>query len=105
LTLFGENTDKDREKLKEELEDTHNLFKDFVKQNREQVEIDKIATGEHWYGKRALEYKLVDELCTSDDYLSAAAADTDIFEIKYARRKPLAEKVISFGIRLFEKDG
>jgi serine protease SohB len=105
LTLFGENTDKDREKLQEELEDTHNLFKDFVKENREQVEIDKIATGEHWYGKRALEYKLVDELRTSDDYLSAAAADTDIFEIKYARRKQLAEKIISFGIRLFGKDG
>ena len=104
LTLFGENTDKDREKLQEELDDTHNLFKDFVKENREQVEIDKIATGEHWYGKRALEYKLVDELRTSDDYLSTAAANADIFEIKYARRKQLAEKIISFGIHLFGKD-
>jgi serine protease SohB len=103
LTLFGENTDKDRKKLQEELEDTHNLFKDFVKENREQVEIDMISTGEHWYGRRALDYKLVDELCTSDDYLSAAAADADIFEIKYERRKPITEKIISFGVNLLDR--
>ena len=103
LTLFGENTDKDREKLQEELEDTHNLFKEFVKENRGQVDIDMIATGEHWHGKRALEFKLVDELRTSDDYLCDAAQKADVFEIRYERRKPLTEKIISFGIRLFDK--
>ena len=103
LTLFGENTDKDREKLQEELEDTHNLFKEFVKENRGQVDIDMIATGEHWHGKRALEFKLVDELRTSDDYLCDAAQKADVFEIRYERRKPLTEKIISFGIQLFDK--
>ncbi|OGT31054.1 MAG: protease SohB [Gammaproteobacteria bacterium RBG_16_51_14] len=103
LTLFGENTDRDREKLQEELEDTHNLFKEFVKENRGQVDIDMIATGEHWHGKRALEFKLVDELRTSDDYLCDAAQKADVFEIRYERRKPLTEKIISFGIQLFDK--
>lgn len=100
LTLFGENTDKDREKFKEEVEDTHHLFKEFVKENREQVDIDKIATGEHWYGKRAIELKLVDELITSDDYLSSTAKDANIFEVKYERKKPVTEKLISFGANL-----
>ena len=103
LTLFGENTDRDREKLQEELEDTHNLFKELVKENRGQVDIDMIATGEHWHGKRALEFKLVDELRTSDDYLCDAAQKADVFEIRYERRKPLTEKIISFGIQLFDK--
>ncbi|MCZ6803452.1 MAG: protease SohB [Proteobacteria bacterium] len=102
LTLFGENTEKDREKFKEELEDTHHLFKEFVKDNREQVDIDKIATGEHWYGKRAIDLNLVDELITSDDYLSSAATDADIFEVTYERKKPVTEKLISFGASLLD---
>jgi len=102
LTLFGENTDKDREKFKEELEDTHRLFKEFVKDSREKVDIDKIATGEHWYGKRAIELNLVDELITSDDYLSKAAIEADIFEVKYERKKPVTEKLFSFGANLLD---
>jgi serine protease SohB len=102
LTLFGENTDKDREKFKEELEDTHRLFKEFVKESRVQVDIDKIATGEHWYGKRAIELNLVDELITSDDYLTQAAKEADVFEVKYERKKPVTEKLISFGANLLD---
>ena len=103
LTLFGENTDKDREKFKEELEETHVLFKEFVKDNREQVDINKIATGEHWYGKQAIDLKLVDELITSDDYLTKAATEADVFEVKYERKKPVSEKLFSFGMNLLER--
>lgn len=102
LTLFGENTAQDREKFQAELEDTHALFKEFVRDNRAQVDLDRIATGEHWYGKRALELQLVDELMTSDDYLSNAAQDADIYRIKYQRKKPVAERVIGFGASLFD---
>ena len=102
LTLFGENTDEDREKVQEELEETHQLFKDFIKEYRDEIDIDKIATGEHWYGKQAIELKLVDELKTSDDYLSEAAQNADVYEIDYVRKKPLSEKIISFGAKLFE---
>ena len=102
LTLFGENTARDREKFQAELEDTHALFKEFVRDNRAEVDLDRIATGEHWYGKRALELQLVDELMTSDDYLSNAARDADIYRIKYQRKKPVAERVIGFGASLFD---
>ena len=89
LTLFGENTDEDREKMREELADIHLLFKEFIHENRSQVDVEKIATGEHWHGKRALELKLVDELRTSDDYLSSSVNTADIFEIDYERIKLL----------------
>ncbi len=102
LTLFGENTDKDRKKLKEELEETHQLFKNFVQEFRPQVDLEKIATGEHWYGKQAIELKLVDEIMTSDGYLSNVAKDADIYEIDYVRKKPLTEKIISFGAKLID---
>jgi len=101
LTLFGENDDKDREKFQEELEDTHELFKEFIKDNRKQIDIEKIATGEHWFGKRALELQLVDELITSDDYLFTAATDAKIYEITQIRKKAVSEKLFSLGMKLF----
>ncbi len=102
LTLFGKNNDKDREKFQEELEDTHELFREFIKDNREHVNIEKIATGEHWYGKRALELKLVDELITSDDYLYIAAANANIYEITQIRKKTASERLFSLGLKLFD---
>jgi len=93
LTMFGENTDKAREKFKEELEDTHILFKDFIKDHRPIVDIDKIATGEHWPAKRALELKLVDELITSDDYLLEQSKDKDLYEISYTIKKSLGVRM------------
>ena len=68
LTVFGKNTDEGREKLKEELEDVHELFKNQISEHRPQIDLDAVATGEHWYGVRALGLKLVDEIRTSDDF-------------------------------------
>ncbi len=87
LTLFGENTERDRQKVREEIEDTHALFKEFIARHRAGLEIDKLATGEHWFGARAVELGLVDELRTSDDYLLAASADRNVYEISYAGKK------------------
>lgn len=95
LNLFGENTEKGRLKAQEEIEDTHQLFKEFVVENRPKMDIETIATGEHWYGKRALALNLVDELCTSDDYLCAAAEKADLFMVSYTRRKGFLERIFS----------
>ncbi len=94
LTVFGENTDAAREKFREELEETHQLFKHFVQDNRPQVEIDKVATGEHWYGAQAVSRRLVDELKTSDDYLLEASKDRDLYSIHYKAHKSLQQKIM-----------
>ncbi|MEQ1439678.1 protease SohB [Fontimonas sp. SYSU GA230001] len=93
LTLFGENTEAARAKFREELEDTHRLFKQFVGEHRPQLELDKVATGEHWFGTRAKDLKLVDELQTSDDYLLERADHAELIEIRFHRRKPLSERL------------
>ncbi len=100
LTLFGENTDAAREKLREEIEDVHTLFKAFVTEHRPQLEIERVATGEHWHGTRALELKLIDELSTSDDYLMNASQTRDLFEIRYVSKKPLMARLIAAGAQL-----
>ena len=93
LTMFGKNTDQDREKFQEELEDTHVLFKDFVREHRRNLDIDKIATGEHWFGIRAKEIGLVDELQTSDEYLLARCKDAEVYEVTWSIRQKLAERL------------
>ncbi len=93
LTMFGENTDKGRAKMQQELEDTHQLFKEFVKSQRPNLEIDRVATGEHWLGTRALELGLVDELKTSDDYLMAMREDADILQIAFSEKQNIVDKL------------
>ncbi len=92
VTMFGENTDADRAKFKQELEDTHGLFKDFVANHRPDLDIDKVATGEHWHGIQAQELGLIDELRTSDDYLLAAHKEHAIFHVKHVAKKTLGQK-------------
>lgn len=93
LTVFGENTEKGREKFQEDLDVTHQLFKDFVTRYRPQLHIDEVATGEVWLGVAALNRKLVDELRTSDEYLSDRAREANLFHLHYAERKSLQERI------------
>jgi len=102
LTVFGENTDAGREKFREELEQTHSLFKRFVADNRPSVDVERIATGEHWYGSQALELKLVDRLSTSDDYLLERIRDCDVFELRYRKPRSLGERLAVGAARLAE---
>ena len=93
LTVFGENTDKGREKFQEDLELTHQLFKGFVSRYRPQLDIDKVATGEVWLGLSALEHELVDGLQTSDEYLARRANEAEVFQLRFINRKSLQERI------------
>jgi serine protease SohB len=95
LTLFGENTAKGREKFREDIEITHALFKDFVRSHRPDVDIERVSTGEHWYGLQALDLKLVDAVRTSDDYLRDASATADLYELTYIRKRRGLERILS----------
>jgi serine protease SohB len=94
LTLFGENTAEARTKFREELEQTHALFKAFVAENRPQLSLERTATGEHWYGAQAIALGLVDELRTSDDYLLDRAGPADVFELRYRMRRSFREQLL-----------
>lgn len=95
LTLFGENTEAARAKFREELEQVHGLFKDFVAQRRPALELARVATGEYWYGTQALALRLVDELATSDDYLLRRAQEADVYELHFRRRRSLREQLLA----------
>lgn len=93
LTPFSEITEKGREKVKQDVEEMHELFKQWVKQYRPVVDIDQIATGETWVGLQAQERNMVDMISTSDDYVVQACDQADVYEVNYEIRVPLGEKL------------
>lgn len=92
LTLLGENTEEGREKFREDLNETHQLFKEFVHSMRPSLDIDAVATGEHWYGVQAQEKGLVDEISTSDDLIIARMQEHDVVSLRYMQRKRLMDR-------------
>ena len=95
VTMFGENTDEDRAKLKEELEDVHNLFKSAVRAYRPNLDLEKVATGEHWYGSSALELGLADEIKTSDELIAERIADRELYQVRYRVKQPLQKRLMA----------
>jgi serine protease SohB len=93
LTMFGHNTEEGREKLQEEIEEIHHLFKDAIQANRPQIDIEKVSTGEHWLGTQAFSLRLVDKIETSDDYLVAKSEAANLYEISYETKKSLSQKL------------
>ncbi len=95
ITMFGKNSDKERTKFKEELQEVHKLFQDFVSEHRSKLDIDKVATGEHWFAKQAIDLNLVDELLTSDEFLMRVLEEYEIYQIEMEVRRGLQEKLLS----------
>ncbi|XYX40163.1 protease SohB [Candidatus Erwinia dacicola] len=95
LTLFGENTEEGREKFCEDLNETHLLFKQFVHQMRPALDINSVATGEHWYGTQALEKGLVDAVGTSDDLIIDRLEKHQVIGVRYTPRKRMMDRFIN----------
>ena len=103
VTMFGKNTEKDRKKLGEQLEDIHLLFKDFIVSQRKNIDIEKVATGEYWYGKSALKLNLIDEIMTSDEYILSIKDKFNIFHIKYKPVTSFADKISKVSSKIVNK--
>lgn len=93
LTMFGENTDEGRAKFQDELEEVHGLFKRFIEQFRPQLDLATVATGEHWFGTRAKELNLVDDVITSDDLLLKASREKSIYQLEFHPQRSLQDRL------------
>ena len=103
LTMFGENTDEGRQKFKQELEETHLLFKDFVKEYRPNVDIEQVATGEHWFAAQAKDKGLVDQISTSDDFILSHLDTHKIISVSFQRKQKLSEKISKNVVKSVER--
>ncbi len=93
VSVFGEITERGRKKFQEELEDTHLLFKEFVKAHRPRLDLEQVATGEHWLARRGLDLGLVDQLRTSDEYLVERAGQANLYRVRFERPASLRERL------------
>ncbi|WP_372769302.1 protease SohB [Pseudoalteromonas sp.] len=93
LTMFGENTDTGREKFKQELEQIHALFREHVQSARPKLNVEKVATGETWFGTDALKMGLVDAIQTSDDLLLSLNEEFELYMVTYQNKKGLSDKL------------
>ena len=96
ISILGKNTEEGRQKVKEELNQIHRVFKSLIKKQRPNIDIEKISTGEFWLGTQAKELGLVDATMTSTDYLTSLYQENkNVYLIKYKRKVPFAEKLIN----------
>jgi serine protease SohB len=93
MTVFGENTDEGRKKFVQDLEETHVLFKDFIHEQRPELDLSKVANGDVWYGKQALDLGLIDGLKTSDEYLIESCDTADVYEVSYEFKSSLVDRL------------
>jgi len=88
LTTMGKNTEEGREKFKQDLENIHELFKKHILAYRPSLDMQKVGTGEYWFGKDALELGLVDKIQTYDDYIiEHLNNDLDVYQIEFVIKK------------------
>jgi serine protease SohB len=89
LTPTKKVTKDDLSKTKADIEEILTLFRDFVALNRPQLDIDRVATGETWFGTDALKLGLCDEIRTADDVIADYVRGTkqgklhDVYEVTY----------------------
>lgn len=93
ISMFGEITDKGRQKFLQQIEETHGLFKEFVQSQRPQLNMQNVATGEYWYGHQALKLGLVDQIITSDSYLFSKKDEAHLIKVSLTQKKNLSEKI------------
>ena len=103
LTVFGKNTEEGRDKMQADIDITHDLFKQHIHQQRQQVNIDQVSTGEHWYASQAIDMKLVDQLQTSDDYLLSLKDQHQLIKIHYAMKTPKLKQLCQQAARLISQ--
>ncbi len=93
VSLFGEITPKGEEKFRDQLEQTHQLFKTFVNKYRPQLDMQKVGTGEYWFGEQCLELNLIDQIKTSDDYILEATKSKTVLKVTYEKKQGLSDKL------------
>ncbi|WP_406040910.1 protease SohB [Succinimonas sp.] len=102
ISTWGENTEEAREHVKEQMTLIQKAFKQHVKKYRPNIDIDKIANGDHWLAQDALALGLVDEIKTSDEYIMEKLAEMDVVvKVAFLEKKPRTLKdLIGGGILL-----
>lgn len=92
LTVLGENTPEGRRKLKEDLEQTHVLFKNWIIAGRPDLDIEAVADGSVFYGADAINKGLIDRISTSDDIILELAKTYKLVGFRWHEKKSFVSR-------------
>lgn len=89
VSMLGPVTDDGVKKFRSQIEDVHTLFREHVKSFRPQLDLEKTANGDIWYGLDALKLGLIDHVSTSDEWLDHARhqENRDVFLLSWKPAK------------------
>lgn len=93
LTVLGKNTDEGRAKFQKDVNQVHELFKNYLHERRPQLDLSQVATGEYWHAAQALPLGLIDALGTSDDLLLQAHAQSQLIRVQCPHKQSMMEKL------------
>jgi serine protease SohB len=94
VSVLGEITPAGREHFRGKLDETHELFKAHIHQCRPNMDMAKVANGDHWLAREALGLGLVDDLITGDELLFRARESARLYEVSTEARKTLLQQLI-----------
>src|SRR5271154_4616199 len=95
VSVLGEITPAGREHFRGKLDETHEAFKAHVKRCRPNVDIARVANGDHWLARGGGALGLVDELSTGDELLFQARDNARLYEVSTEARKTLLQQLLS----------
>src|SRR5271169_5703720 len=95
VSVLGEITPAGREHFRGKLDATHEAFKAHVAECRPNLDIARVANGDHWLAREALPLGLVDEIMTGDDLLFRARDSARLYEVSTEARKTLLQQLLS----------
>ena len=99
VSVLGEITPAGREHFRGKLDSTHEAFKAHVHECRPNVDMAKVANGDHWLAREALGLGLVDDLITGDELLFRARESARLYEVSTEARKTLLQQLLGgFGV-------
>jgi len=88
VNILTPNTEEGVAKFQEDCDVIHEAFKEHVARWRPGVDIEAVATGEVWFGRAALEKRLIDDLGVSDSEIRARESDGfDVIEVTPVKAK------------------
>jgi serine protease SohB len=94
ISPLGKITEEGEMKFKEGLNDMYALFKEHVSRHRPKLDIEAVATGEHWSAIKAIDFGLVDRLETSEEYINRNLMYREVLRVKYVgNAKSFGEKI------------
>lgn len=98
VSTFAPISEEGEAEFMSELDEMHVQFKEHVKFFRDGLDIDEIATGKTWTGKKALAVGLIDEVLTSEEFIGRSCTEYSAIKIDFIGERDGLGRMVGTGL-------